>query len=438
MSEEEASHRDSGAPRERRTPAELVKRLAAVLCGPSSDEYTVSQLGDASKVLDRLFVALSQVCVFGHDLRYVRRGLSCCAAAVRAHQLLDDSPAVCANTIALIGTLVGMAVQPTNVRTLPDVGSEDDSTDEESEFDTPKDVQLRAAKRSRAWTRQQACKNRIADSMREIEKGTVVDYAMAPTQTDAGATLQAAAEQLEINMADAVRMKEAALLLEPASVCHADAVVRLERVRLLSTLGNAAEFDPMGAQPMPDEDRARGIKSLLASAGSEAGQSVLKDLLTSLRAPRRFVGVRRTLLLGNAAASAIAKDNLETITQCHADASRGVVETYSVVPEGAAGKVQKAACVLTALALALCRNEVELRRGDAFSGRVQLPFLCTHFPKHKRSVLVYVETADCWLLTERGHKGMTVLARRNGIVGLECLAVRMAREHEARRVAGIA
>lgn len=165
---------------------------------------------------------------------------------------------------------------------------------------------------------------------------------------------------------------------------------------------------------------------------------VLKDLLTSLRAPRRFVGIRRTLLLGNAAASAIAQDNLELVTQCHADASRGVVETYSVVPDGPTGKVQKAACVLTALALALCRNEVELRRGDAFDGRVQLPFLCTHFPKQKRTVLVYVETADCWLLTERGHGGLNVLARRNGIVGLECLAVRMARDHEQRRRAGIA
>lgn len=160
-------------------------------------------------------------------------------------------------------------------------------------------------------------------------------------------------------------------------------------------------------------------------------------MLTSLRAPRRYVGIRRTLLLGNAAASAVAQDNLELVTQCHHDASRGVTETYRVVPDGSLGGVQKAACVLTALALALTRNETELRRGDAFGGRVQLPFLCTHFPRHKRSVLVYVETADCWLLTERGHRGMVILARRNGIEGLESLAVRMAREHEARRVAGL-
>lgn len=274
MSEEEVSHRDSGAPRERRTPAELVRRLASVLCGPSSEDYTVSQLGDASKLLDRLFVALSQVCVFGSELRYVRRGLGCCAAAARAHQLLDDSPAVCANTIALVGTLVGMAVQPTNLRVLPDVGSEDDSTDEETEFDTDRHRDLRATRRTRAWERQSACKNRIADSIREIEKGTVVDYAMATAQTDAAAALQAAIDQLELNMADAVRMKEASLLLEPAAACYADAVVRTERDRLLGTLADSAEFDPMGAPPVSDKDRAKGIASLLASAGSEAGQSV--------------------------------------------------------------------------------------------------------------------------------------------------------------------
>lgn len=274
MSEEEVSHRDSGAPRERRAPAELVKRLASVLCGPSSQEYTVAQLGDASKLLDRLFVVFSQVCVFGAELRYVRRGLSCCAAAARTHQLLDDSPAVCANTVALLATLVGMAVQPTNVRVLPDVDSEDDSTDEETEFDTEADHRRRAARRTRAWERQNACKDRIASSVREIDKGTVVDYAMASTQIDATAALQAAVDQLEVNMADAVRMKEAALLIEPASVCYADAVVRLERSRMLKGLEDAAEFDPMGAQPITDEDRTKGITSLLASAGSEAGQSV--------------------------------------------------------------------------------------------------------------------------------------------------------------------
>ena len=147
------------------------------------------------------------------------------------------------------------------------------------------------------------------------------------------------------------------------------------------------------------------------------------------------MGVRRTLLLGNAAASSIAKHDLSIITQCHENASRGVIQTYNQVPQGAPGRIQRAACVLTALSMALCRNEVELRRGDAFGGRVQLPFLITRFPKKKETVLVYVETADCWLLTESGRNGLTVIGRRNGIVGLESLAVRMARDHEFRRVA---
>lgn len=285
MSEQEFVQTDSGAPRERRSAAELVKRLAAVLCGPSSQEYTVAQLGEAAKLLDRLFNSLSQVCVFGRELKYVRRGLACCAASARAHQLLEDSPAVCANTIALITTLVGMAVQPSNQRLLPDVGSEDDSTDEESEFDTEKQVAARAAKRARAWERQNKCKAKLEESVDAISAGCVVDYALGVAGGDAAAALEALVQELEVNLAGAVRMKEASLLVELAADCYADATIRLERSILLGKLEDATEFDPVGVQPMTAEDRAKGVRSLLASAGSEAGQQVLK--VRAAAPPRR-------------------------------------------------------------------------------------------------------------------------------------------------------
>ena len=131
-----------------------------------------------------------------------------------------------------------------------------------------------------------------------------------------------------------------------------------------------------------------------------------------------------------ATATTIAEHHLQLVTDTHNLAQRGVETCYDVSADDTPARV---AAVLTALALALAANEAEIRRGDAFGGRVQLPFLLTRSDQ-KGDIVVHCEDVDAWLLLRPGKNGSaTVAARHDGLAGLETLAVRMAEKARAKR-----
>ena len=121
--------------------------------------------------------------------------------------------------------------------------------------------------------------------------------------------------------------------------------------------------------------------------------------------------------------------HLDMVTEAHTMAQRGVESVY----ESAQDETTKVAAVLSALAVALAKSEADVRRGDAFMGRVQLPFLATRARPGVESVLMYSEDCDAWCMLRRSAGGVAVASKRHGVAGLEALVVRMSLERSARR-----
>jgi hypothetical protein len=402
-----------------RAPA-FVQRLAETLSSGRED-YTVSSLGTAAKVLMRLRDELVEAPLLDHEDRaFCRRGLACACVALRSHQVLDDAPSLCHNTMVLIAALLGVLNQHAD-------GSRDDedavSLDPAAQLAAREGLieQLRAAD---AALRGAA----LGVGMR----AALEDAADAPSARSRARALAARVDALFEPLSELVRICNVEAVLGDAAVAIATGWARLERLKLDADAWQG-EFDALGADSALGDERERrvAVRGLLRAAESESGQMVLKDLLISLRAPAAVVGQRRTLLLSQATASRVAETNLDLVTQSHDTAKRGVELTYDAAADDAAGR---AAAVLTALAMALAKSEPAIRRGDAFGGAVQLPFLCTRPPKSGSTVL-YVEDSDAWLLLKASSKGhATVAARRHGVDGLEALAVQLARAEKERRV----
>ena len=80
------------------------------------------------------------------------------------------------------------------------------------------------------------------------------------------------------------------------------------------------------AKPMAElkgEERAKRLKALSIAAESEAGQSVVRDMLLSFLLPASHVGVRRTLLLTRASSTHAGVDYPELTTRSHEVAMGG-------------------------------------------------------------------------------------------------------------------
>ena len=74
------------------------------------------------------------------------------------------------------------------------------------------------------------------------------------------------------------------------------------------------------AKPMADlrgEERTKRLKALSIAAESEAGQSVVRDMLLSFLLPASHVGVRKTLLLTRASSTHAGVDYPELTTRSH-------------------------------------------------------------------------------------------------------------------------
>ena len=169
--------------------------------------------------------------------------------------------------------------------------------------------------------------------------------------------------------------------------------------------------------PVPREKRLLGI----AQAGeSEAGQSVLRDILLSFLLPSGIIGVRRHLLLSRAASTSAGVDHADAVNQAHSVAMAGCEYIW----QRGTDPLERACALLAGAAVLTTKGgEDPIRKQDAFVGRVSLPFLETTPPASGVKRLALLSDQKRWVLYKVDKKNKPhVLCNLSGFEGLcDCL-----------------
>jgi len=173
-------------------------------------------------------------------------------------------------------------------------------------------------------------------------------------------------------------------------------------VSLRATAGNA----------VPREKR---LLALAQAGESEAGQSVLRDLLLSFLLPSSVVGVRRHLLMSRAASTAAGVDHADEVNQAHSCAMAG---TEFIWLHGT-NPLERACAILAGVAVLITKGgEDPIRKQDAFVGRVGLPFFETRPPNPGVKRLALVPDQRRWVLYKVGKDNTpSVLCNLRGFDG---------------------
>lgn len=164
-----------------------------------------------------------------------------------------------------------------------------------------------------------------------------------------------------------------------------------------------------------------GLLNIVNAAESEAGQSVLRDLMLSFTLPADVVGTRRALLLSRASSSSATLLHSELVQQAHEAAMAGAVYLW----ENADDDLRRICVLLTGLACIMTRGgEDPIRKGAAFSGRVQLPFLETPMPLRSVLRISLVSNSGLWVLYRLSNEGTPeILSSATGLEGLQYAAL---------------
>lgn len=162
----------------------------------------------------------------------------------------------------------------------------------------------------------------------------------------------------------------------------------------------------------------RTIEGIVAAGESESGQAIIRDLMLSFMLPARVVGVRRTLLLPRAASTEAAADFSDAVQSAHEAAMAGAEWLYKNSNE----ELRRVCALLAAVACLTTKSEDgdPSRKGNAFGGRVSLPFLLTKAPEDASlSRIALIPTTQKWVLFKLGAKGVEVLSSAVGMQGLK-------------------
>ena len=174
-----------------------------------------------------------------------------------------------------------------------------------------------------------------------------------------------------------------------------------------------------GALALEPARRDERLAAVVSAAESEAGQTILRDLQLSFLLPRRVVGVRRAVLLPRATNASVTAGHATVLNAAHESALRGAEWEWA----HSESETVRACALLAGLAVLLSRGDV--RKEDAFAGRVALPFLETLPPGPEVVRIALVESRGewiCWRQRAGGAGGagggVEVLTRRAGHDGL--------------------
>lgn len=151
------------------------------------------------------------------------------------------------------------------------------------------------------------------------------------------------------------------------------------------------------------------VASIVSAAESEAGQTILRELVLSFLLPARVVGVRRTL--------ALSRETSERTTSefpLIADAAhRAAMQGANYLWENSNSQLLRMCALLSGVAILTTRSHKDVvRKATAFDGRVELPFLETTPPPPSQKRMALVSTTRSF--------SVYTLSRGQPVVELSC------------------
>lgn len=177
-----------------------------------------------------------------------------------------------------------------------------------------------------------------------------------------------------------------------------------------------------------DDLREKRLAAIVDAAESESGQQVLRDMILSFTLPRGVVGMRRTVLLGRETNRVATESYTKELGEAHEAAMRGAEWSWREDEE----VVHQMAALLAGLCILVGGRgggADYVRKGDAFRGRVQLPFLETPAPAPNVSRICYVPHSDEWMVYSVNQRGAAkVQLRHLGMEGLKMAVMLVAKE----------
>jgi hypothetical protein len=164
--------------------------------------------------------------------------------------------------------------------------------------------------------------------------------------------------------------------------------------------------------------QAEKLASLVDAAESEVGQTAFRDLILSFKLPRSAVGIRRVLLLSRDSNTNATKNYAEILNAAHESAMRGTTFEW----ETGSDPIHKVSAVLAGLAIILANDQTSIRKGDAFAGRVMLPFLECSPSENRATRLGMVEETGEWIVFHNNSSGKPRVRFRGSGFGAFCEA----------------
>jgi len=129
----------------------------------------------------------------------------------------------------------------------------------------------------------------------------------------------------------------------------------------------------------------------------------MRDMLLSFLLPASHAGVRRTLLLTRACSTRAGVDYPELTSRSHEVAMAGAEWIWAQGTD----VLERMCCLIAGLAVLTTKGgEDPIRKHDAFSGRLQLPFLETKPPPPEAMRITLIPHAKRWILYKLDQRGM--------------------------------
>ena len=189
---------------------------------------------------------------------------------------------------------------------------------------------------------------------------------------------------------------------------------------MIAMAGGGGRRDYMTLDSVADMNSAmqhhgETLDGIADAAESEAGQQVLRDMILSMKLPQSVVGVRRTVLMSREANAIATRLYTSVLNEAHDAAMRGASWSWKSDED----PIHKLAALLSGLAVIMSKQKDGIRKGDAFAGRVNLPFIECRPPPPDVPRLALIQSTGEWVVySVNGSGHPRVRLKETGFSGM--------------------